>query len=179
MKKITLAILGCLIFTITQAQTEKGDWMVGGSLSINTASGNSQVDLMPSAGYFFANHFAAGAQLFLDFAKIEDTKHSSFGIGPFARYYFELKNSPSVKPLLHASFTVGTVTDKGPGFKNSSTVSSLFLGGGCAFFVSHNVAIDAIAGYNRSKVENLPSQGGFMFTLGFQVHLLGSEVKKG
>jgi hypothetical protein len=179
MKKITLAAICLLAITCTSlAQTHRGDWMVGGNLSISTTSGNSEFNLMPSAGYFFANGLVIGGQLIVDFGKSGDLTNTAFGIGPFLRYYFDLKNTEMVKPLLATSFDVATQTTKFNGEKTSNTLTSFFIGGGCAFFINHNVAIDAIAGYNRSKVENTPSEGGFQMTVGFQVQLLGSEVKR-
>lgn len=179
MKKITLAVICLLAITCTSlAQTHRGDWIVGGNLAISTTSGNSEFDLMPSAGYFVVNGLAVGGEIILDFGKSGDLKTSAFGIGPFLKYYFDLKSSEMVKPLLMTSFDVASQTTKFNGNSTSNTLTSFFIGGGCAFFINHNVAIEAIAGYNRSKVENTPSEGGFQMNVGFQVHLLGSEVKK-
>jgi hypothetical protein len=179
MKKITLAFLCLFIITCTSlAQTHKGDWLVGGNLTINTTSGNSEFNLMPSAGYFVANGLAVGGEIIVDFGKSGDLKNTAFGIGPFLRYYIDLKNTEMIKPLLTTSFDIATQTTSFNGSKTSNTLTSFFIGGGCAFFINHNVAIDAIAGYNRTKVENTPSEGGFSMLVGFQVYLPGGEMKK-
>jgi hypothetical protein len=178
MKKIVLGILSVITMSLAaNAQTDKGDWMVGGNMTINTTSGNSQFTLNPNAGYFFANNFAAGANVLLSFGKFDQTKSSAFGIGPFARYYFNVKDE-HFKPLVHVGFDISSRTDKGPNYKDSYTVTELFVGGGAAYFINQNVALEGLAGYNNSKVENFSGQGGFQFRLGFQVHLLGHEVKK-
>ena len=177
MKKIALLVLSSLIVTAASfAQTNKGDWMVGGNLTVNTTEDNTDFTLQPSAGYFFARNFAAGAQVLLSFGKNGDTHTSSIGIGPFARYYFELKN-PQFKPLLHADFNVASNRYKTNGVSTTNTVTSFFLGGGAAYFINSNVALEGVAGYNSSKFEDNDANGGFRFRVGFQIHLLGSEVK--
>jgi uncharacterized protein YaiE (UPF0345 family) len=178
MKSIVMSVLTVIAMTaVANAQTDKGDWMVGGDMIINTTSGNSQFTLQPKAGYFFANNFAAGAEFLLGFAKSDQTKSSAVGVGPFARYYFNISND-HFKPLVEGSFGVQTQTDKGPNYKDSYTVSNFFVGGGAAYFINNNVALEALAGYNNSKVENTPASGGFKFRIGFQVHLLGNEVRR-
>lgn len=177
MKRTALLLIGTLCFTAaTMAQTTKGDWLVGGSMTINTTKDNSDFSLLPAAGHFFAKNFAAGAQVTLSFGKTGDTKYSDVGIGPFARYYFDLKN-PNFKPLLHADFNVVSERNKTNGISVTNTVTSFFIGAGGAYFINRNVALEGVAGYNSSKFENNDANGGFRFRLGFQVHLLGSEVK--
>ncbi|MEP7280131.1 MAG: outer membrane beta-barrel protein [Bacteroidota bacterium] len=176
MKKIVMSLVWAMVLgSVVHAQTEKGDWMVGGNMTINTTSGNSQFTLQPSAGYFFARNFVAGADFTLSLGKVDQTKTSAIGVGPFARYYFSLKN-PDVKPFLHAEFSIASETRKYPTYKNSNTVTSFFIGGGLAYFVNRNVALEGVAGYNRSKIETLVPTNGFLFRLGFQVYLSGGEV---
>lgn len=158
------------------AQTDRGDWMVGGQLSFNTTSGNSSFTLAPSAGYFFGKNFAGGSELTLSFGKFGDAKSSSVGIGPFLRYYFELKE-PQFKPFVHTSLGFISETDKFAGQKTTNTARNFFLGAGGAYFINQNVALEALLGYNNSKVENLSAEGGFLFRVGFQIHLLNGEVK--
>lgn len=178
MKKIlTLAAAFLLISVVTNAQTGKGDWLVGGSMMINTTEGNSYFTLTPDAGYFFANNFAVGSELIISFSKLGEIKSSAFGVGPFTRYYFELKD-PVFKPFVHGSFSIASVRTKAFGMSETETATGFFLGLGGAFFINSNVAIDGVAGYNYSKVENNDGNGGFLFRIGFQVHLLGGEVKR-
>jgi Outer membrane protein beta-barrel domain len=177
MKRVTL-YLACVLFSAAAvAQTDKGDWLVGGNMTINTAKNNSDFTLQPAAGYFFGKNFAAGAQLTLSFGKVYDTKTTTFGVGPFARYYFNLTD-PHFKPLLQADFSILSQKIKESGTTFNNTVTTFFIGGGAAYFINRNVALEGLAGYNNSKYENTPAYGGFSFRLGFQVHLLGSEVKK-
>jgi hypothetical protein len=179
MKKISTFILAALLTGFaTQAQTDKEDWMVGGNLSINTTQNNSQFSLYPSAGYFFAKNFAAGTQIDLSFGKNGSTKFSTVGISPFARLYFDLKED-HFKPLIQSSFGVSSTSTKHPVLGNSTnTFTNFFIGGGGAYFINRNVAMDILAGYYRSKNKNFDANGGFSFRIGFQVHLLGNEVRE-
>jgi len=179
MKKIVLNLFTLLLLaSVANAQTDKGDWMVGGNMTINTTKGNSEFAFQPSAGYFFANNFVAGGQFILNFSKQEDTKYSTLAAGPFARYYFNISNS-AFKPFLHADFSVGSTSVQIAGLdKTSTTTTSFFIGAGGAYFINSNVALEALAGYNRIKIETYDPSNGFIFRIGFQVHLLGGEVAR-
>lgn len=159
------------------AQTEKGDWMVGGSLVISTPTGNSQFTLQPSGGYFVARNFVVGADVALSFAKTGNQKTSVETVGPFARFYFGPDGAP-FKPFLHAEYNIGNMVTTLPDSKSSNTTGNFFLGAGGAFFINSNVALEGVAGFTHSKVQGLDAENGFLFRLGFQVHLLGSEVER-
>jgi Outer membrane protein beta-barrel domain len=178
MKKILLSIVAVTVMaTVVNAQTEKGDWMVGGNIVISTPTGNSQFAIQPSAGYFVANNFVVGADVSLNFAKVGDVKTSAITAGPFARYYINIKNS-AFKPFFHAEYNLGNVVTTIPTSKTTNTTGKFFLGAGGAFFINSNVALEAVAGYEHTKVQGTPVENGFLFRLGFQVHLLGSEVER-
>ena len=178
MKKIVMGVLALTVMaTVINAQTEKGDWMVGGNIAISTATNNSQFAIQPMGGYFIAKNFVAGASVVLDFGKIGDTKTSVVSAGPFARYYINLKNS-AFKPFFHAEYDLGNQVTTTPLEKTKNTTGKFLLGAGGAFFINQNVALEAIAGYAHTKVQGLATENGFFFRLGFQVHLLGSEVER-
>jgi hypothetical protein len=176
MKKILSCLLSTLLVAaFVNAQTDKGDWMVGGSLSFNTTEGATSFTFNPNVGHFFGRNFAAGAEMVISTAKLGELRSTSLGIGPFARYYFELKE-PVFKPYVHGGFSVASVRTKLFGDSETETATGFILGLGGAYFINRNVAIDGLAGYNYTKVENSDGNGGFIFRIGFQVHLLGSEV---
>ena len=176
MKNLTCCLLFLFsFFTIVHAQTDKGDWMVGGGLSINTTKDASSFSLAPNIGHFFARGFAAGAEMQITFGKFGDIHSSILGVGPFARYYFELKE-PTFKPFVHASFKVTSIRSKAFGVSETETARSFILGLGGAYFINDNVAIDGLAGYNHSKVEDNVGPGGSFCRIGSQVHLLRREV---
>lgn len=168
--------ISVLMSVYVNAQTDKGDWLVGGGLLLNTTKGNSQFTFMPNVGHFFAKGFAAGAEMTISSSKFGIQRETTLGIGPFARYYFELKE-PVFKPYLHAGFDVLSIRQKVEGQEAETETGRTFLfGAGGAYFINDNVAIDGLIGYNHTKVENASGQGGLLFRIGFQVHLLGSEV---
>ena len=178
MKKVIMSLLAVWVMaTVVNAQTEKGDWMVGGNIVISTPTGNSQFTVQPMGGYFIAKNFAAGASVVLDFTKVGDTKYSTITAGPFARYYINLKNS-AFKPFFHVEYNLGNKVTTTPVTKTTNTTGKFFLGAGGAFFINSNVALEAVAGYEHTKVQGMPVENGFLFRLGFQVHLLGSEVER-
>lgn len=168
----------CLLLTVSfaafvNAQTDKGDWMVGGGLLLNTTEGNKSFSFMPNVGHFFAKGFVAGAEMTIATSRFGEVRTTTLGVGPYVRYYFELKE-PTFKPLIHAGFNVLSIRTKPPG--ETETARSFLFGLGGAYFINDNVAIDGLLGYNHTKVENVSGEGGLLFRIGFQVHLLGSEV---
>jgi hypothetical protein len=176
MKKILSCLLSTLLVSaLVNAQTEKGDWLAGGGLSFNTTEGNTSFSFAPNVGYFFTKGFAAGAELLISTSKLGEVRSTILGVGPFARYYLELKQ-PVFKPFVHAGFSVLSMRSKGFGESETETARSFLLGLGGAYFINSNVAIDGLMGYNHTKVENVEGNGGFVFRIGFQVHLLGGEV---
>jgi hypothetical protein len=168
------------------AQTEMGGWLIGGNLNLNTAKNNTVIGVTPSAGYFFADNFAAGANISLDYSKYEvstgEGRSTTFGVGPFARYYF---GSSNTRPLIHGSWNFISEKDKSTVFnpRTETTItrngSQFFIGGGLAGFINRNVALEALAGYNHFKYRHAgEGSGGFLLRVGFQVYLSGSQMSR-
>lgn len=175
MKKILLTLILSTALIIANAQTEKGDWMVGGGFRLNT-SDNTEIALTPNAGIFIINNLAVGGNLGFSYSKIGSDKITTFGIGPFVRYYFTNAN---VRPIIHGNLSYISQTTKTTGFP-SSTNSGLnyFLGGGAAIFISDQVSIDGLLGYDHTKIKDFEGSGGFAMTIGFQVYLLKRQMDK-
>ena len=154
------------------AQTEKGDWMVGGRIDINAADHYSRIGFSPNAGAFIARNFVIGASLQFDYIKSGNTKSTDFGIGPFTRLYF---TSGTVKPLLQAAVSYQTNKTKsiGTGASISDGWAAFFLGAGVAIFINDNVSLEPIMGYS-----NTDGSSGFNFGLGFQVYLSRRQLDK-
>jgi hypothetical protein len=176
MKKTLLMLAFATGFVIAHGQTEKNDWMVGGDFKLNTTDNNTQISLTPNAGVFIINNLALGGNFIVSYAKGGDAKVTSFGIGPFARYYFTKAN---VRPILHGSLNFVSEKIKIAGL--SSTTNSganYFLGGGAAIFISDQVSIDGLMGYYHSKFSDFDGSGGFALTIGFQVYVLKRQMDK-
>jgi opacity protein-like surface antigen len=173
MKKILIPFFLFFCVQIVSAQTDKGDWMVGGTFSLNTAKNSTTISLSPNAGYFLLDHFLLGARVGYEFSELGTTKVSAFDIGPFTRYYFRGKRARPFGEFDLDFQSAKLTTDLG-----SSTESAVgfFVGGGLALFLNDNVALETILGYKNIKVENKDGTGGFNMRIGFQVYI--SRLKK-
>lgn len=178
MKKYVCSIIALMVVVISNAQTEQGDWLVGGNFRLNTADKNTEIAFNPNAGYFFAENFALGANLSLNSSKSGNNKFTSFGIGPFARYYFTTQNE-TIRPIVHGSFNYLSTKNKiGNISSSTNTGTNFFIGGGAAAFISNSVSIDALMGYDRTKYKNFDGSGGFAFNIGFQVYINKGLMEK-
>ncbi len=176
MKKILASILLCFMLVWANAQTEKGDWMVGGSFRLNTSNNNTEIALAPDAGIFVADNLAIGGNLALVYAKSGNAKTTTFGIGPFVRYYFTHDN---IRPILHGSLNFTSEKTKITGYPSSTNNgTNYFLGGGAAIFISDQVSIDGLMGYYHSKFKGFNGGGGFALSIGFQVYLLRKQMDR-
>jgi len=137
-QRFLCTLIAFMILSAGYAQTEKRDWLVGGSVSINTTENNSSFSFMPMGGYFFLKGFAAGAEVELTTSKTGVVRATRFGLGPFARYYFELKE-PEFKPFVHAGFKVESERSKVMGVAERETAVNYLIGLGGAYFLNDNV----------------------------------------
>lgn len=175
MKKIITVGFIVAAFLTVNAQTEKHDWMVGGGLRLNTGDNSTQIAFTPNAGIFVINNLAIGGNISLDYAKSGDTKFTSFGLGPFVRYYFTQAN---VRPLLQGNINYLSTKVKIPGSSSTNNGLNFFLGGGAAIFVSDQASLDILMGYDHTKYKDFDGSGGFALTIGFQVYLLKRQVER-
>ena len=174
MKKFLLSLVLLSVIFVATAQTDKGDWMIGGSFRLNTSDNNTEIALTPDAGIFIINNLALGVNLGFVYLKSGDVKVTSFGIGPFARYYF---TDAKVRPILHGNLNFMSRKTEIVGVPSTTNnITSYFLGGGAAIFISDQVSIDGLMGYANSKVKNSSGNGGFALSIGFQIYLLRKQV---
>ena len=196
MKKIT--ILSALIFCISliaNAQTEKGRYMVGGSVGFSStkdkieSSGssfdgnkNTNINLNPTFGLFVADGIVAGTGLNVFSFKTENdagtssSTNSGFTLTPFGRYYHE-------SGLFgHLNFEIGSgkVKVEDPSFPSESK-DSIFgwkLGGGYAFFLNNNIAVEPMITYGSTTFKDKDSAvdfqrkvNGIMVNVGFNIFI--------
>jgi hypothetical protein len=176
MKKIFLAfVFVSTLFISLQAQTEKGDWMVGGRIDLNTGDNSTQIGFTPAVGYFVINNLAIGGNVLIDYNKSADIKVTNLGIGPFVRYYF---TESKIRPLLQVAVNFINTKIKSPLGSESNTGTNLFLGGGAAIFINPNVSLEPIIGYSNTKYKNFEGSGAFSFGFGFQVYINKGQVDR-
>jgi len=175
MKKTFVCILLCGVLFSASAQTDKGDWIVGGRIDLNTGENSSEFGFNPDAGIFVINNLAVGANLDIDYLKSGDTKTTRFGVGPFARFYF---TRHMVRPLVHGNVNYISSKVKAPGFTSTNNGTNLFLGGGLAYFINQNIALEGLIGYSNTKYKDFEGSGGLSIGIGFQAYLSRRQVEK-
>lgn len=175
MKRIIIALLLLASMNRLSAQTEKGDWLIGGSFNLNTSDNNTVIALSPSAAAFVVNNLALGGNLKLSYTKEGLIKTTTFGIGPWVRYYFTQAN---VRPILQGNLNFISSKTKVNSESSTNNGTNFFLGGGAAIFLSNQVSLDMLMGYDRTKYNSLQGTGGFAVNVGFQVYLHKRQVEK-
>jgi hypothetical protein len=155
------------------AQTEQGDWLVGGRIDLNTGKNNTHIGISPNAGFFVIDKFAVGGNFLIDYNKSANNKITAFGIGPFARYYF---TTTKARPLLHGSFNYLSTKIKTPITSTTNNGINFLIAGGLAVFINENVAIEPLAGYSYSKYKDFDGSGGFNLGIGFQVYINKKQI---
>src|SRR5688500_6444246 len=88
-----LAAAFCMTYIVVNAQTEKGNVIVGAQLAniganLRKGSNDFNLTLSPRAGWFIQDDLAIGAKVDLDMTFQEGNDPIEWGIVPFARYYF-------------------------------------------------------------------------------------------
>jgi len=173
MNKFLLVVLLSFAFAAANSQTEKGDWLAGGRVDINTGENSTQIGFTPNAGYFVINNLAIGGNFSLNYIKSGDVKSTTFGVGPFARYYF---TTTKARPLVHTDFNYISSKVKGPSTSITNNGINFLIAAGVAVFINENVSIEPLAGYSYTKYKDFNGSGGFNLGIGFQVYLSKRQV---
>jgi Protein of unknown function (DUF3575) len=161
MKKIILFTICIFTIVISNAQTEKKNWMLGGSASFQSANSTSILILNPSAGYFFVENFAAGLNLSYTNISYSSSSASLLGFGPFVRGYFG--NKSDGKFFGQVAFSLASSNSSS---SSNSSASAFGLKLGYAKFLNKNIALEFSTG-----LESQSSTSVFLLGVGFQIHL--------
>lgn len=154
---------------------KQGNWIVGGalgSMGYSFEGENFNINLMPKAGYFITDGIAIGLGTNVGFQTVKDGDNVwSYGVMPFIRYYFPEGASETGRFFGQGEVGVSGASATGDG--KNQTSFAFGLGLGYSHFVSRNVALEAIAGYNYSKsnASNATAQNGLGLAVGFQIFL--------
>ena len=165
MKKLVLSLIAvtALAFS-TQAQTEKGNFMIGGNVELNSGKSDgapkSNIDfsVIPSVGYFVTDNLAIGTGIGYQVSKDYtynsvtpalgfSTKQQAFVVSPFARYYkgindqFKFFGQLSV-PMSFGNTKVGTVDGDNYTKVSKDNNVGVALSPGFAFFPSKKFGIE-------------------------------------
>lgn len=158
MKKILA--MGILVFVAyySQAQTAKGNMMIGGSFGFGSTSYEgapnkyNTFSFSPSFGYFVSDNLAVGSGLsFTHNSTSNGTNQStdnSFGLSPFVRYY---KFTSNEKFAFFAQAIVGLTSyrnETGTSVTKGSRVS-LNIAPGFSYFFTNHWAMDlSLSGFS-------------------------------
>ena len=150
MKNIFTFLILLVSMTSLSAQIQKGTVLLGGTVAFQNisveGSGVTIVNLAPTAGFFLSDRFALGASLGMSLLVNNGGNFTSFGLAPYARYYF----NGSGKARFFGEASIGISSDKSEGFDALNTLQ-LGLALGADFFLNDNVAIEGSLGYVRSN----------------------------
>jgi hypothetical protein len=163
-----LTSVALFLATFVFAQTGQGGILLGGTASFDVPDNITSIDVSPELGFFVIDNLALGGAISIGTAKAGDVSSSSFGIAPFARYYF---GASTTKFFAHAQ--VGYITSKTEIFGDDFTVkgSQISIGPGVAIFLNDHVAIEGILAYNKLGGDFDTDSIGFRF--GVQAYLGG------
>jgi len=167
------------------AQTTKGSKFIGvniGNLSYTHSPNSNGIDvtLFPSAGIFLAEDFLLGSSITLGYSRetfdISFQEYSgrtiSYGLAPFARYYFAGTNPHRFFGQASAGITHSdTKIEAGYTEKYSSTDKNFAVGLGYNYFLTPGAALEILAGYGRDTNGRNASIGYLDVRAGFSVFL--------
>jgi hypothetical protein len=137
-----------------QAQTSKGTYLLGGGAGFNSTTGATTWNISPNAGYFVIDNLAAGASVSIAGAG----GGTSFGVGPFVRYYFV--SLGKAKVFGNAGFNYNK-----PSVGGSTT--SVGAAAGLAYFLNQSIALETALGYTNNTTAKTSNIG---LNVGFQIH---------
>lgn len=174
MRKLLFTALMCLLILQLEAQTEKGNILMGATsnLGFSVQSQDGLEDnivnfsLSAQGGYFIADNFVGGLNLGFNSTTVGDFSGRNFSIGPFARYYFE-------KVFFGASFlAVNSKTDVGGGEDFTSNGTQFNLELGYAAFLNDYVALEPTISYLTTGGDlNIGGLSAFALNIGFSIYL--------
>lgn len=187
MKKIlTLIVMATLVASVSNAQLQKGNVLVGGNLA-NFSLGlekNSYftLDISPKAAWFIQNNIAVGGYVKLGLITSNGSNtQTNYGVGALARYYAGPSQINTDAILKHARlFVEGNAGLEGSNVSHGATTNGLGvgIGPGVAYFITPNVGLetllkyDGIIGGGNNTLNN-----SLDFNIGFQVYLPGRSTR--
>jgi hypothetical protein len=172
MKKLLLSMVAIAGLALTtQAQTEKGNVMLGGNVGFNTskAEGAAKSDvnfsIVPTVGYFVSDNIAIGTGVGYTYDKSvsNNNLNQAFEVSPFGRYYVGLSDQFKFFGQLAVPMAFGNnklVSDEGDVADDkyaSTTNIGVNLAPGLAFYPTKKIGIELSVnglGYNHYEVKD-------------------------
>ena len=172
MKKLLLSMVAVAAFAFsTQAQTEKGNTMLGGNLGFNTSKTDGAVKadvnfrIVPTVGYFVSDNFAIGTGIGYNYNKKVSTNNlnEAIEVSPFGRYYVDLSDQFKFFGQLSVPMAFGNnkLVDYEGNVADDKYASTTNIGvniaPGFAFFPTKKIGIELSVnglGYNNYTAKN-------------------------
>lgn len=163
--RVLLSLSALSLALSLSAQTDQGDWIVGGTLSFNTTDNVNAFAFTPSVGMFLVRNLALGGNLGISTREVGNLRTTQWNLGPFVRYYI---GSWNYRPFLVAGAGYLSETQSGKPRENGFQYAA---GAGLAMFLNEAVALEIVGEYNSNKLKDRDASDGFRFLLGFQVYI--------
>lgn len=182
MKKIILSIAVMVaVNSASFAQTNKNNWLAGGSAGFSSSKINdyteSVISISPDFGYFVIDDLALGAMVSFTSDKPKDgNAATNFMAAPFVRYYF-VPLGANAKLFGQGSFGFGS-TKSGEQGAEAADYTQWQLAAGPAVFLNPHTALEFTLSYGQLKYKDLDKIGTIAFNVGFQIHLGGKAGAK-
>ena len=182
MKKLTgILVIGLCLFAFkSQAQIQKGNYLIGGDLaSLHFGSGGAfSVNIDPKVAWFIKDNLALGGYVnfALSTAKEESTT-TNYGIGALARYYV---NDPKTNVLKHGRlFFEGNAGIEGNNTLHVTTNGlGIGVGPGYAYFITPNIGLEGLLKYNGIVGFGKQAYSSTVdLNFGFQIYLTSRKAK--
>ncbi len=191
MKKIgylALFLAGMLCASQTQAQTQKGNILVGANLAniggtFQDGGSTFSLNLTPKAGWFIRDDIAIGPEVNLGLLTGNGSTRFNYGIGAFGRYYIKDKRIELLNKtrwFLEANAGFNGVNTKASNVASTNTNGlGLGFGPGLAYFVTPNIALEALLKYNLTVgFGSSVTAHNVGLNLGFQIYLPSAKARQ-
>lgn len=186
MKKIiALVTITTLSFaSVAKAQIRQGNLLVGADLAnfnLNlNKGGNFNMRIDPKLAFFVRDNLAVGLYLNVGLATAKDAGTDvSYGIGALGRYYI---NDSTVNMLRHGRFFIEAnagIEGYNPSVGDNTNGLGLGAGPGYAYFITSNVALEALVKYNGIVgFGSTPTSSNLNLSFGFQIYLGSGRVRE-
>jgi outer membrane protein W len=165
---LSLSLLGILSL---QAQTNQGDWMLGGSSALGIGRSTFVAQANPRVGYFIKDNFALGTEIGLQYRYLRTSDqvgnpviHNEFNsdFGIFGRYYFAPEKT--LRPFVH----LGVNTFPDFDFTGQGGV-------GLAWFITDKVALETSLMLQANRLFVRPDFSVRGLNVGFHIYLDGKK----
>jgi hypothetical protein len=172
MKYLLIIIVFIASYTDANSQTEEGSRMVGGSLDLDLAFDDDddafEFLFTPRYGIFVKNGLAVGGEIGIRYEKTgDDNTETDIAFGPFARWY--ILGGETLKMLLQAEAGYLYSRNKIGGSSATEHGFQFFGGPGMSYFISDNVSLDVILGYNYRTFGDDAVSSNLKLLAGFQI----------